>query len=45
MSYSFKVESTTSITKGDATITLAEIKPGDKVDVTMEEGKITGHQG
>jgi Cu/Ag efflux protein CusF len=39
--YTFKVESTTAITKGDKTITLAEIKPGDKVDVMMEEGKIT----
>jgi Cu/Ag efflux protein CusF len=39
--YTFKVESTTAITKGDKTITLAEIKPGDKVDVMMEQGKIT----
>jgi len=38
--FTFKVESTTSITKGDKTITLAEIKPGDQVDVMLEKGKI-----
>jgi len=38
--YTFKVESTTVITKGDKTITLAEIKTADKVDVMLEQGKI-----
>lgn len=38
--YTFKVEKTTIITKGDKTITLAEIKTGDKVDVILEQGKM-----
>ncbi len=39
--FTFKVEETTAITKGDQTITLAEIKPGDKVEVTLDQGKMT----
>ena len=39
--FTFKVEKTTAITKGDQTITLAEIKPGDKVEVTLDQGKMT----
>ena len=39
--FTFKVEETTAITKGDQTITLADIKPGDKVEVTLDQGKMT----
>jgi Cu/Ag efflux protein CusF len=38
--YTFKVENTTVITKGDQTITLADVKTGDKVDVMLEQGKV-----
>ncbi len=37
--FSFKVDATTVITKGDKTITMADIASGDKVDVTLEQGK------
>ena len=38
--YTFKLEKTTMITKGDKAITLAEIKAGDKVEVMLEQGKV-----
>lgn len=38
--YVLKVESTAAITKGDETITLAEIKAGDKVTIVLEQGKV-----
>ena len=39
--FTFKVEKTTTMTKGDETITLADIKAGDKVEVTLDKGKMT----
>lgn len=38
--YTFKVEKTTAITKGGQTITLGDLKTGDKVDVVLEQGKV-----
>ncbi len=36
----FKVETTTVITKGGKTITLAGVKTGDKVEAELDQGKV-----
>ena len=38
--FTFKIETTTVITKGDKTITLDEIKAGDKVEAVLDQGKV-----
>lgn len=38
--FTFKVETTTVITKGDKTVSLAEVKAGDKVEAVLDQGKM-----
>ncbi len=38
--FTFKVETTTVITKSGKTIALADIKTGDKVEAELDQGKV-----
>ncbi len=38
--FTFKVETTTVITKAGKTVTLADIKAGDKAEAELDQGKV-----
>ncbi len=38
--FTFKVETTTVITKGGKTVALADVKVGDKVEAVLDQGKV-----
>ncbi len=38
--FTFKIETITVITKGGKTVTLADLKAGDKVEVELDQGKV-----